>query len=58
MLALWKRQYISKEGRLIPIKSTLSSMHIYYVFIMHAQIGQAEAITSSKRLSKGWGAFG
>ena len=29
ILALWKRQYISKGGRLILIRSTLSNMPIY-----------------------------
>ena len=27
----WKKQYLSKGGRLVLIKSTLSNLHIYYV---------------------------
>ena len=33
-LALWKRQYISKGGRLTLIRSTLSNMLIYYMSIL------------------------
>ena len=29
-LTLWKRQYISKEGKLMLIRSTLSSLPIYF----------------------------
>ena len=30
-LTLWKRQYISKGGRLTLLRSTLSSLPIYYI---------------------------
>ena len=33
-LAIWKRQYISKEGRLTLIRNTLTSVPLYYVSIL------------------------
>ena len=39
-LALWKRQYISKGERLTLIKSTLSNMPIYTVFVPDSKEGK------------------
>ena len=32
-LAMWKRQYISKGGRTTLIRSTLSNLPIYFIFV-------------------------
>ena len=34
-LAMWKRQYISKGGRITLIRSTLSNLSIYFMSIFH-----------------------
>ena len=33
-LAIWKRQYISKRGRITLIRSTLASRPIYFMFVL------------------------
>ena len=38
-LAMWKRQYISKGGRITLIKSTLSNLPIYLMFIFQLPRG-------------------
>ncbi|RVW70013.1 putative DNA helicase MCM9 [Vitis vinifera] len=34
-LAIWKRRYIFKGGRITLIRSTLSNLPIYFMFILH-----------------------
>ena len=34
-LAMWKRQYVSKGGRITLIRSSLSSLSIYFMSILH-----------------------
>ena len=51
-LSMWKRQYISKGGRLTLINSTLSSFSIYFVFIQYSEESQIEVGESSKRFPK------
>ena len=38
-LAIWKRQYISKGGRLTLIRSTLSNMTTYIMSLLHLPRG-------------------
>ena len=52
---MWKRQYISKGGRLTLIQNTLSSMPIYFVSILFAKKSEVEIGKDSKGFSVGWG---
>ena len=52
-LAMWKRQYISKGGRLTLIRSTLSSM-LLHVSLLFAQKSKAEVGEDSEGFSVGW----
>ena len=48
-LALWKRQYISKTGRIILIKSTLASIAIYQLSIFRVPKIIAERLEKLQR---------
>ena len=55
-LALWKRQYISKGGRITLIKSTLASMPIYQMSIFRMPKSVAKRVEKTQRdfLWGGW----
>ncbi|RVW47057.1 putative ribonuclease H protein [Vitis vinifera] len=48
-LALWKRQYISKGGRIIFVKSTLASMPIYQMSIFRMPKSVAKRLEKAQR---------
>ena len=55
-LALWKRQYISKRGRLTLIKSTLSNMAIYTMSLFRIPKGVKSRLEKIQReFLWGWG---
>ena len=58
-LALWKRQFICKGGRITLIQSTLVSMPIYLMSLMHMpRVAKLRLEQNPKGLSLGWGSFG
>jgi hypothetical protein len=48
-LAGWKRMYLSKEGRVTLIKSTLSNLPPYYLFLFPIPMGVAQRIEKIQR---------
>ncbi|RVX17793.1 hypothetical protein CK203_004242 [Vitis vinifera] len=57
-LALWKRQYISKGGRITLIKSTLASIPIYQLTLFRMPKLVARRLENTKRLFLGRGENG
>lgn len=47
-LGMWKKQCISKGGRTTLIKSTLSNLLIYYIFVSYAKYGEIVIRSNSK----------
>ncbi|RVW52460.1 putative ribonuclease H protein [Vitis vinifera] len=54
-LALWKRQYISKGGRITLIKSSLASMPIYQMSIFRMPKSVAKRVEKVQKTSYGGG---
>ena len=54
-LALWKRQYISKGGRITLIRSTLSNMFIYFLSLMRIPKKVKRDLRTFKGISFGEG---
>lgn len=48
-LTLWKRQYISKGGRLTLIKSTLSNLPTYFLSLLHIPKGISQRLEKIQR---------
>jgi len=57
MLAGWKRMYLSKGGRLTPLKSTLSNLPTYYLSLFPIPVGLANRLDKLKRGFL-WGGIG
>ncbi|RVW41152.1 hypothetical protein CK203_069679 [Vitis vinifera] len=57
-LAVWKRQYISKGGRITLIKSTLSSIPLYQMSLFRMPKSVARRLKATKRFFVGRGQWG
>jgi hypothetical protein len=58
-LAGWKRLYLSKGGRLMLIKSTLSNLATYFVILVSYSGGCGKQVRETlTRLFMGWSHFG
>ena len=57
-LVRWKRQYLSKGGRITLIKSTLASIPIYRMSIFRMPKSVAKRLEITKRFSLGRGKHG